>query len=167
MIKPNSKLIPREPSFETWGDASLVAGGGFSLALKFWYTVEWPDNVKLRTIRYLPKGDQHLISINLLEYAVVILGLAASILAWEEAPMLKPQHPLLLLFADNTTAESWTRKISGLKSSQACGLARLFSHLLMFTPDFGILTKHIEGEQNEVADFFYLITSKAWTKLTP
>jgi hypothetical protein len=157
---PIANLIPRDPSYTTWGDASLEAGGGFSLVLKFWFTVDWPDTIKRRTIRHLKAKDQHLISINLLEYAVVILGLAASILAWNELPEQKPQHPLLLLFTDNTTAESWTRKISGLKSPQARGLARLFCHLLMFTPDFGIMTKHIDGEKNDVADFLTRLREK-------
>ena len=32
--------IPREPTYEAWGDSSLDAGGGFSTELLFWWYVE-------------------------------------------------------------------------------------------------------------------------------
>jgi hypothetical protein len=150
---PIALLIPRDPSYETLGDACLTGAGGFSLSLHFWWALEWPDYIECRTLRHLGKRSSHLISINLLEYATIVLGLAASILAWEQLPEPKPFHPLLLMLTDNTTAESWTKRIAGLKSPQARCLARLFCHLLMFSPEFGIKTEHIEGEKNKLADF--------------
>ena len=150
---PIALLIPREPSYIAWGDACLVGGGGFSLNLKFWWALEWPSNIQSRTLRYLPKGSRLLISINLLEYAAVIIGLAGSILAWEELPEPKPVHPLVQTFTDNTTAESWTKKIAGLQSPQARCLARLLCHLLMYTPNLGLSAEYLDGDENEVADY--------------
>ena len=149
---PIAHLIPLEPDYAGWQDSCLSGAGGFSFQLFFWWVVEWPSFIQQRSIRFLKKGDTNLISINLLEYAAIIVGLAASIVAWEKMPQhSRPQHPMLLLWTDNTTAESWTRRISGLKGPQGKGLARLFAHLLMFS-DVGVRAAYVEGEQNVIAD---------------
>ena len=75
---PIAHLIELEPDYEGWQDACLTGGGGLSFALKYWWIVEWPQSITCRTIRHLPQGDPSLISINLLEYACIIIGLAAS-----------------------------------------------------------------------------------------
>jgi hypothetical protein len=59
---------------------------------------------------------------------------------------------MFLLWTDNTTAESWTRRIAGLTGPQGKGLARLFAHLLMFS-DVGVRAAYIEGEKNVTADY--------------
>jgi hypothetical protein len=101
----------------------------------------------------LQRNDRHRISINLLEYAAIIIGLAGSIVAWEMLPPdTRPSHPMILLWTDNTTAKSWTKKISGLKTPQGRMLARVFAHLLMFS-DVGIEADYIEGENNIIADY--------------
>jgi hypothetical protein len=101
----------------------------------------------------LPRNSIHRISINLLEYAAIIIGLAGSIVAWEMLPLeSRPSHPMVLLWTDNTTAKAWTKKISGLKTPQGRTLARIFSHLLMFS-DVGIEAGYIEGEKNTIADY--------------
>jgi len=120
---PIALLIQREPTYVTSGDACLTDAGGFSLPLQFWWILEWPVEIQERTLRYLGKGGMSLISVTLLEYATVVLGLAASIVSWEGLREPKPAHPLLLLFTDNTTAESWTKRIAGLKSLPARALA--------------------------------------------
>lgn len=149
---PIAHLIQLEPDYEGWQDACLSGGGGFSFDLKFWWMLEWPEQVASRTIRFLAKGDQSLVSINLLEYAAIIVGLAGSIVAWEALPPnARPPHPIALLWTDNTTAESWTRRIAGLKGPQGKALARIFAHLLMFS-DVGVRAAYIEGELNVIAD---------------
>jgi hypothetical protein len=150
---PIALLIRREPSYTSWGDACLVGAGGFSLHLRFWWALEWPQDIQLRTLKYLRKKDPSLISINILEYGSIIMGLAAAIVSWEAMPQPKPVHPLFQIFTDNTTAESWTKRIAGLKSPQARSLARVLSHLLMFTPDLGLSTDYVKGDLNEVADY--------------
>jgi hypothetical protein len=118
-------LIKREHDFDTYQDSCLKGAGGFSLPFRFWWIVEWYDQVVLRT--KLPRNSIHCISINLLEYAAIIIGLVGSIVAWEMLPPARcPSHPTALLSTNNTTAKLWTKKISGLKTPQGCTLARIF-----------------------------------------
>jgi hypothetical protein len=148
---PIAHLIVRESDYETLQDSCLTGAGGFSALLKFWWALEWPKEIVLRT--KLPRKDQHRISINLLEYGAIILGLAGSIVAWELLPSAtRPAHPMILLLTDNTTAKSWTKRISGLKTPQGRTLARLFAHLLMFS-NVGVTAEHIAGEKNVIADY--------------
>jgi hypothetical protein len=72
--------------------------------------VEWSPTIAKCTIQFLSKGSRHLVTINALEYAAIIFGLAGSILAWETLPIdCHPIHPTVLLWTDNTTAKSWTK----------------------------------------------------------
>jgi hypothetical protein len=144
-------LIVHEHDYETFGDACLRGAGGLLPSLRFWWALEWPQEIVARA--YLSRKDVHRISINLLEYAALILGLAGSIMVWETFPVdTRPPHPMILLWTDNSTAKSWTKKISGLKTPQGRTLARIFAHILMFS-DVGIEAKHIPGEENVIADY--------------
>jgi hypothetical protein len=150
---PIAHLIQREQHYEIFQDACLTGAGGFSIQLLFWWALEWPDIIALRTIRYLRKGDVCMISINLLEYAAIIISLAGAILIYEALPTdARPNHPISLLWTDNTSAASWTKKVAGLKGYQGKALARIFAHLLMFS-DMGVNAEHIKGDLNDVADF--------------
>jgi hypothetical protein len=129
-------LIKREHDFDTYQDSCLKGARGFSPPFRFWWIVEWHNQVVQRT--KLPCTSIHRISINLLEYAAIIIGLAGLIVTWEMLPLAsRPSHPMVLLWTANTTTKSWTKKISGLKTPQGRTLARIFSHLLMFS-DIGI-----------------------------
>jgi hypothetical protein len=89
----------------------------------------------------------------LLEYAALLIGLAGAIVSWEALPAdTRPEHPLVLLWTDNITARAWTRKVSGIKSTQGRALARILAHLLMFS-ELGIESEHIAGIENVVADY--------------
>jgi hypothetical protein len=129
----------------------LKGAGGFLAPLQFWWALEWPKEIVTRA--YLPRKDKHQISINLLEYAALIIGLAGCIFFYESLPVeTRPTHPMILLWTDNSTAKSWTKKISGLRTPQGHSLARVFAHLLMFS-DVGIEAQHIAGEENVIADY--------------
>jgi hypothetical protein len=148
---PIAHLIDRESDYEVLQDSCLTGAGGFSALLRFWWSFQWSDEIVKRT--RLPRNNIHRISINLLEYGALIVGLAGSIVAWESLPTdSRPAHPMILLLTDNTTAKSWTKRISGLKTPQGRTLARLFAHILMFS-DVGVLAEHIAGEDNVVADY--------------
>ena len=156
---PIAHLIPRTPDYEIWQDACLEGAGGFSLSLNFWWALEWDNRISQRTLRSLRKNDKRLISINLLEYAAIIIGLAAAISTWEDLPDdSRPNHPISLLWTDNTSAASWTKKVAGLKGPQGKSLARIFAHLLMFS-DMGTNAEHIDGDSNKIADFLSRIRS--------
>jgi hypothetical protein len=148
---PIAHLIDREHDYEVLQDSCLTGAGGFSALLRFWWSFQWLDEIVKRT--RLARNSIHRISINLLEYGALIVGLAGSIVAWESLPTeSRPAHPMILLLTDNTTAKSWTKRISGLKTPQGRTLARLFAHILMFS-DVGVLAEHIAGEDNVVADY--------------
>jgi hypothetical protein len=120
--------------------------------IRFWWLFQWLD--KIIKCTWLPHNSIHCISINLLEYSALIVGLAGSIVAWESLPTKsRPAHPMILLLTNNTTAKSWAKRISGLKTPQCrTFLARLFAHILMFL-DVGVLAEHIAGEDNVVDDY--------------
>jgi len=150
---PIAHLIPLAPDYQAWQDSCLDGAGGFSFQLRFWWVVEWPDSIRQRSIRYLPQGDKSLVSINMLEYAALIIGLAGAIVCWEALPMAdRPPFPMLLSWTDNTTAESWTRKIAGMRGPQGRGLARIFAHILMFSA-VGVRAAYVPGEMNTIADY--------------
>jgi hypothetical protein len=135
---PIAHLIELEPDYKGWQNACLTGGGGFSFTLQFWWILEWPQEIATRTIQFLKKGDKCLISINMPEYGAIIISLTASIVCWEALPVdQRPIHPMVLLWTDNTTAEAWTKQITGLKGSQGKALARVFAHLPVFS-DIGI-----------------------------
>jgi hypothetical protein len=115
--------------------------------------VEWLPKIVNRTIWFLSKGDRHLVFINVLEYAAIIIGLAGSILVWESLLIdCCPVHPTVLVWTDNTTAKSWTKCIAGLLEPQGRALACLFAHLLMFLGSC-MKAAYIKGEKNTIADY--------------
>jgi hypothetical protein len=150
---PIAHLIELEPDYEEWQDTCLTGGGGFSFNLRFWWILKWPLEIANQTVRHLQKGDTRLISINKLEYASIVISLAASIFSWEALPVDQcPIHPMILSWTDNTTAEAWTRKIAGRTGPQGKALLRIFAHLLMFS-DVGVHAAYIKGEENPIADY--------------
>ncbi|MGH3056215.1 MAG: hypothetical protein ACRDL7_14670, partial [Gaiellaceae bacterium] len=154
---PIQHLIPREPDFQGWGDASLRGGGGYSLDLNFWWQLEWPPDIVARTVMgtrskegKLSKTD--IVGINDLEYAVVIINYSAAVLAQQQAPtrIKAKQAPIFLQHVDNTSAQAWTKSASRA-SPASKALAHLFCGILMKS-DMGINAAHVAGEKNEIAD---------------
>jgi hypothetical protein len=115
--------------------------------------VEWLPKIVNHTIWFLSKCDRHLVSINVLEYAAIIIGLAGSILVCKSLLIdCCPVHPTVLLWTDNTTAKSWTKCIVGLSEPQGRALAGLFTHLLMFLGS-SMKAAYIKGEKNTIVDY--------------
>jgi hypothetical protein len=69
-------LIEWKPDFHSWQDAFLSGAGGFSFDQQLWWMVKWSPTIANCTIQFLSKGNRHLVSINILEYAAIIIGLA-------------------------------------------------------------------------------------------
>jgi hypothetical protein len=154
---PITHLIPREFNAELYNNACPKGAGGFSSDYDYWWTEIWPLFIYQRTC--LPPTDSCFLSINLLEYAALIFGLAGAIVAWESLPTSSrpPHHPVLLLWTDNMSAKAWTKKVSSMKTPQGRSLAHIFAHLLMFS-DVGIEAAHIQGEKNIIADYLSCIS---------
>ena len=63
----------------------------------------------LRTLKHLPDNkDGRLISINVLEFVVVIIDYCAALTIVMTENVTDDPHPVLLNVADNTSAHSWT-----------------------------------------------------------
>jgi hypothetical protein len=132
---------------------SLLGGGGYSLQLSFWWALDWPEDIVHRT--RLPGKDPDHISINLLEFAALLIGFAASIMAWKELPVdSRPPHPIVLgIFTDNTTALSWSQQLSISKTPASQALALILVSMMIGTPLVGLRTEYIPGPDNIIADF--------------
>ena len=106
---PLAHIIKRTPFATAAGDASLHGGGGFCLALRFWWHLSWPKRVKRQTKLFINDNSSgKLVSINILEYLVVIVNFCAALTIYHtEAPTADP-HPVLLSLMDNTSAIRWT-----------------------------------------------------------
>ena len=52
LYTPISYLIDRDPDFLARGDACLDGAGGYCVKLKIFWFVEWPDEIKNKTLRH-------------------------------------------------------------------------------------------------------------------
>ncbi len=120
----------------------------------FWWHIEWPPAIKQRTLHHVSDGTTgKLIDINCLEYATILINYAASTHYWHTLDNISRRniaYPTTLIWADNTTADTWTRK--GCKRSMiGRSLGRLQCALMMNNP-VGINTDHITTHANIIAD---------------
>ena len=100
-------LIPRDPSGTAWSDSSLQAAGGYSIDMKFWWHIEWPEEIRRRTLLHLRNNkDGRLISINVLEYAGIIITFVAATHYFLSNPRDTDSQPVARLVADNSASES-------------------------------------------------------------
>ena len=105
---PIRHLVHRDPSAIAWSDSCLYAAGGFSHTIKFWWYIEWPEEVRKHTLVYIRNNkDGTLISINVLEYAAILINYAASYHYFRQNPDQSDPYPMVLLMADNTLSELW------------------------------------------------------------
>jgi len=135
-------IILRTPFGQQFGDASLLAGGGFSIDLRFIWQLYFPDKVVKRTLLHNRDGSiGQLVSINVLEFVVVVISYAAAYTVITTEQTTNDPCPIVLNVTDNMSALSWT--IHACKQS-AIGrrLARFFCGLLIGSP-LGINSKWI------------------------
>ena len=159
---PIAHTIPKEPDCESWGDACLTGGGGFSSNANFWWETKWPEDTAKRTLKFFStkkkkrqQKDGHandgLIDTNSLEHAVMIVNHAASAQAHKEnTDENKSPQPVMLNHADDTSAKAWTRK-AAKHSKGAKALNRILARLMM-NQNLGINAQFIEGTKNVLAD---------------
>ncbi|KAL7544775.1 hypothetical protein ACHAWF_013580 [Thalassiosira exigua] len=157
---PIGHLVRRDPSARAWSDSCLYAAGGFSIDMRFWWYIDWPDNVRLQTLIYVRNNAEgKLISINVLEYAALIINYAAATLFYRLHPDVCDPYPLALFFADNTAAESWMMKACN-SSLIGRALSRLQCAMMINNP-LGFHTGHVTTLQNVIADKISRIKSGA------
>ena len=134
-----------------FGDACLHGAGGYSISLQFWWHLDFPDEVKQRTLLHVKdNSDDQLISINVLEFVTVILNYCAILHVVMTTNITDDPHPVVLNITDNTSALNWT--LHACKTSRSGRLlARLFCSLLINSP-VGLSSKWISTHDNEIAD---------------
>lgn len=74
----------------------------------FWWYIEWPKTIQSYTLKFVTSDkDGTLVTIYALEYASLIINYVAAtyVLVYVDSPPDDP-HPVVLLYADNTAAES-------------------------------------------------------------
>ena len=144
-------IIPRIPTAQIIGDSSLQGCGGYSIKLKFWWHISFPESIVERTLLHLrSKSDPKLISINCLEYVTIIVGYCAARVRLENNQINDDPNPLVLCVTDNTSALNWTLHTSK-KSIIGRALARFFCGLLIGS-NVGINAKWISTIENVIAD---------------
>ena len=95
--------------------------------------------------------DGTLVTINALEYASLIINyVAATHVLVHVDPSPADPHPTVLLYADNTAAESWMRKAS--KSSAGGRALGYIQAALMINNPVGINVDRVTTTDNVVAD---------------
>ena len=155
MHRPIGHMVPsRDAQGSAYSDSSLCAAGGYSFKLRFWWYFEWPEEVQRLTLRYVVKyktdsGD--IVSINVLEYAAMIITYVAGYHVMVQVdPSARDPYPLMELWADNTSAETWI-----LKASKASFIGRALSCIqcaLMINNPVGITAHYINTHDNVIAD---------------
>jgi hypothetical protein len=147
--------IPREPTFLSAGDASQIAGGGFSVELQFWFDAHWTAPVRHGC--QLKSTEPGCIHINSLEFIVVLLQLSGSVVALETSYAASiyegriPDIPLLATLTDNAASKSWCNRAT-TSSPTAQPLVGILSSLLRRN-DIGFESKHVAGVDNDLPDF--------------
>ena len=102
--------------------------------MKLCWHLEWPEEIKGNTKLFLPDNKSgKMISINVLEYATIILNYAAALIVLNYDGVGDDIHPVLLNWADNTSAVRWTNHACK-KSSVGKALDRLFCTMLIDSP---------------------------------
>ena len=120
-------------------------------------------NKKNRTLKAKTKHSQ-LVSINCLEFVIIIISYNAILDAIELlGKLVGIPHPKSLILADNTAANSWTRKIA---SSSIIGkaLCRILCALLA-NQSVGLDSAHIRGEDNDCADNISRLTKDSFSNV--
>ncbi|CAJ1957373.1 unnamed protein product [Cylindrotheca closterium] len=85
------QMIPRDPHFMSYGDASFLGGGAYSDELLFWFRTVWsPDivaGIKLKA------SNPNYVHINSLEFLVAFLQEVATVVRFEGTSHAHPQIP--------------------------------------------------------------------------
>jgi hypothetical protein len=148
---PIAFIIPRTPVASLFGDSSLRACGGYSTTLKVWWYISFPDDIIRQTLLHISNNkSKTFISINYLEYVMIIINYCAAITALLETQITNDPHPVVLSVLDNISAKNWTLHTSK-NSIIGQALARFFCGLLIGL-DVGVNAKWISTSDNKIAD---------------
>jgi hypothetical protein len=129
---PIAHLIPRMPMASIIGNSSLVACGGYSTTLNFWWHLSFPKEVVERMLLHLKdKLDETFISINCLKYVTIIMNYCSSIVTFATRKINDDLHPVVLCVMDNMSVLNWT-----LHTSKKLIIGRALYKILLWPPDW-------------------------------
>jgi hypothetical protein len=75
---PITHLVRSNPSATAWSDSCIYAAGGWCINLGFWWYIECPKEIQSHILLFISSNiNGNLISINVLEYAGIIINYAA------------------------------------------------------------------------------------------
>ena len=148
---PIAHLVRRDPSAKAWSDSSLRAAGGYSTDLNFWWHIVWPPQVAQYTLVYVKTNkDGTLVSINVLEYAALLVNYAAACCYYLHNPPRDDPFPVVRFFVDNTSSEAW-----GMKGCTGSLIGRALSRLqcaMMIDNNVAARTARVNTKANVIAD---------------
>jgi hypothetical protein len=148
---PIAHLIPRIPTASIIGDSLLVACGGYSIILKFWWHLSFPKEVVWHTLLHIRNNsDKTFILINCLEYVTIILNYCASLAVFATYKVNDDPHPVVMHVMDNTSALNRTLHTSK-KLINGRALAKFFCGLLICL-NVGVNAKWISTTKNVIAN---------------
>jgi len=163
---PIAHIIPRTPTFTSFGDSCLEGAGGYCISLGFWWHIPFPEAVIQRTLkRKKDNKDGLLISINVLEFVTVVVNYCAALHCVTTTSATDDPYPVLLNVTDNASALSWTTGACK-KSKVGRLLARFFCSLMINSP-LGINSKWISTDDNKIADDISRIKRESATEDSP
>ena len=117
----------------------------------YWWYIEWPTEIRQYTLRYVRSNKEgKLISINVLEYAGMLINYAAAYHYYQLHPDAGDPFPTVLFYADNRASESWMEK-----ACTSSLIGRALSRLqcaMMIDNNVGIHTGHVTTKENFIAD---------------
>jgi hypothetical protein len=144
-------LIPRVPTALIKGNSLLVACGGYSINLKFWWHLSFPKDIGERTLLHLKNNsDEMFISINCLEYVTIIINYCAALVVFDTRNVNSDPYPVVLCVTDDTSMLNWTLHTSK-RSIIGGALARFFCGLLIRL-QVGTNAKWISTLENVIAN---------------
>jgi hypothetical protein len=151
-------VVPRSPTYQSAGDASLTGGGAINDSLGFWFDCRWCPRI-LRGAKLNPRHPDY-VHINCLEFVVLLLQIVACIVYLEtpydltslglpgDAP---PAIPILLALTDNMSSKSWIHRVI-TASPHGQALIQIYAALLRRS-SVGLQCEHIPGVLNIEPDF--------------
>ena len=116
--------------------------------MKFWWHIEWPDEIRQRTLLHL--RNNKFILINVLEYAGIIITFVAATHYFLSNPRDTDSQPVARLIADNSASESWIIKAC-TRSAIGRALGRVQCALMINIP-VGLDCDYVCSKDNKVAD---------------
>jgi hypothetical protein len=163
---PIAHIIPRMPTFTSFGDSCLKGVGGYSILIGFWGHIPFPKAVKQRTLLHKQDNkDGLLILINVLKFVTVIINYCATLHIVMSTLATNDLYPFLLNVTNNASALSWTT--GACKKSKVGRLLAHFFCSLMINLPLRINSKWISTDDNKITDDISCIKKESANEDSP